>query len=116
MNTPGSLNSPVVNTRGVLIPSGEYIGESWLPVVDFLVYFEQHQNRFTKKFGDERPGSQDSPMYYLQGSLNYLPVGFVVNQFRSLRSGEYMNTPRNQLWIHLIPWIFKNIEILSEHV
>ncbi len=28
MNTPGSLNSPVVNTRGVLTPSGKYIGES----------------------------------------------------------------------------------------
>jgi hypothetical protein len=38
MNTPGSLNSPVVNTRGVLTPRGEYIGESWLPVVYFLVY------------------------------------------------------------------------------
>jgi hypothetical protein len=28
MNTPGNLNSPVVNTWGVLTPSGEYIGES----------------------------------------------------------------------------------------
>ena len=64
MNTPGSLNSPVVNTRGVLTPSGEYIGESWLPVVDFLVYFEQASEQVSKKVsGDERPGSQDSSMY-----------------------------------------------------
>jgi hypothetical protein len=27
-----------MNTCGVLTPSGEYIGESWLPVVNFLVY------------------------------------------------------------------------------
>ncbi len=29
------------NTRGVLTPHGQYIGESWPPVVDFLMYFEQ---------------------------------------------------------------------------
>ncbi len=64
MNTPGSLNSPVVNTWGVLTPSGEYIGESWLPVIDFLVYFEQASEQVYKKVsGDERPGNQDSPMY-----------------------------------------------------
>ncbi len=63
MNTPGILNSPVVNTRGVLTPSSEYIGESWLPVVDFLVYFEQASEQVYKKvFGDERPGSKDSAM------------------------------------------------------
>jgi hypothetical protein len=58
------LNSPVVNTQGVLTPSGKYIGETWLPVVDFLVYFEQVSEQVYKKVpGDERPGSQDSPMY-----------------------------------------------------
>jgi hypothetical protein len=63
MNTPRSLNSPVVNTRGVLTPSGEYIGES-LPVVDFLVYFGQTSEQVYKKVsGNERPGSQDSLMY-----------------------------------------------------
>jgi hypothetical protein len=64
MNTPGSLNSLVVNIRGVLTPSSEYIGESWLPVDDFLVYFEQASEQVYKKVsGDERPESQDSPMY-----------------------------------------------------
>ncbi len=64
MNTPVSLNSPVVNTWRVLSPSGEYIGESWLPVVNFLVNFEQASEQVYKKVsGDETPGSQDSPMY-----------------------------------------------------
>ncbi len=64
MNTPGSLNSPVVNTQGVLTPSGEYIGKSWLPVVDFLEYFEQASEQVYRKVsGDERPGSQDAPIY-----------------------------------------------------
>jgi hypothetical protein len=64
MNAPGSLNSPVVNTYKVLTPSGQYIGESWPPVVDFLVYFEQASEQVYKKSsGDKRPGSQDSPMY-----------------------------------------------------
>jgi hypothetical protein len=64
MNTPGNLNSPVVNTQGVLTPSGEHIGGSWLPVVDFLVYFEQASEQVYKEVsGDERPGSQDSSMY-----------------------------------------------------
>ncbi len=39
---------PVVNTRGVLTPSGEYVGDSWLPVVDFLVYFEQASKQVLK--------------------------------------------------------------------
>jgi hypothetical protein len=64
MNTPGSLNSAVVNTRGVLTPSDEHIGESWLPVVNFLVYFEQASEQVYKKIsGDARPGSQDSLIY-----------------------------------------------------
>jgi hypothetical protein len=64
INTPGNLNSRVVDTREVLTPSGEYIWESWLPVVDFLVYFEQASEKVYKKVsGDERPGSQDFPMY-----------------------------------------------------
>ncbi len=64
MNTPGSLNSPVMNTRGVLTPSGQYIGESWPPVVNFLVYFEQASEQVHKKVcGDKRPGSQNSPIY-----------------------------------------------------
>ncbi len=64
MNTPGNLNSPLVNTQGVLTPSGEHIGESWLPVVDLLVYFVQASEQVYKEVsGDERPGSQDSPMY-----------------------------------------------------
>jgi hypothetical protein len=68
MNTPGNLNSPVVNTRGVLTPSGEHIGESWLPVVDFLVYFEQASEQVYKKAsGDERPGSQDSSVVLVTG-------------------------------------------------
>jgi hypothetical protein len=47
-----------------LTPSSEYIGESWLPVVEFLVYFEQASEPVYKKVcSDERPGSQDSPMY-----------------------------------------------------
>jgi hypothetical protein len=55
---------PVVNTRGVSTPSGEYIGDSGLPVVDFLVYFGQASKQVTKKVsGHERPGSQESPMY-----------------------------------------------------
>ncbi len=55
---------PVVNTRGVLTPSGEYIGDSGLPVLDFLVYFEQASKQVYKKVsGHERPGSQESPMY-----------------------------------------------------
>ncbi len=84
MNTPGILNSSVVNTQGVLTPSGQYIGESWPPVVDFLVYFEQASEQVYKKVSDDkRPGSQDFPMYKLQGSLNYLSAGFVGNQFRS---------------------------------
>jgi hypothetical protein len=29
------------NTQGVLTPNGQYIGESWQPVTDFLMYFEQ---------------------------------------------------------------------------
>jgi hypothetical protein len=64
MNTPGSLNSAVVNTRGVLTPSGEHIGESWLPIVNFLVYFEQASEQVYKNIsGDARPGSQDSLIY-----------------------------------------------------
>jgi hypothetical protein len=64
MNTPGNLNSPVVNTHWVLTPSVEHFGESWLPVVHFLVYFEQASEQVYKEVsGDERPGSQDSPMY-----------------------------------------------------
>ncbi len=64
MNTPGNLNSLVVNTWGVLIPSGEHIGESWLPVVDFLVYFEQASEQVYKEVsGDKRAGIKDSPMY-----------------------------------------------------
>jgi hypothetical protein len=39
----------VVNTRGVLTPNGEYIGDSGLPVVDFLVYFEQASKQVYKK-------------------------------------------------------------------
>jgi hypothetical protein len=59
MNTPGSLNSAVVNTRGVLTPTGEHIGESWLSVVNFLVYFEQASEQVYKNVsGDARPGSQ----------------------------------------------------------
>jgi hypothetical protein len=59
MNIPGSLNSPVMNTRGVLTPSGEYIGEAWLPVGDFLVYFEQASEQVYKKVSSEkRPGSK----------------------------------------------------------
>jgi hypothetical protein len=50
MNTPGNLNSPVVNTHWVLTPSGEHLGESWLPVVDFLVYFEQASEQVYKEF------------------------------------------------------------------
>jgi hypothetical protein len=50
MNTPGSLNTKVVTTQEALTPSGEYIGESWLPVVDFLVYFEQASEQVYKKF------------------------------------------------------------------
>jgi hypothetical protein len=64
MNTPGILNSSAVNTQGVLTPSGQYIGESWPPVVDFLVYFEQASEQVYKKVSDDkRPGRQDSPMY-----------------------------------------------------
>ncbi len=48
MNTPGNLNTPVVNTQGVLTPSCEHIRESWLPVVDFLVYFEQASEQVYK--------------------------------------------------------------------
>ncbi len=40
---------PVVDTRGVLTPAGEYIGDSWLPVVDFLVYFEQASKQVYEK-------------------------------------------------------------------
>ncbi len=47
-----------------MTPSGQYIGESWPPVVDFLVYFEQASEQVYKKVSDDkRPGSQDSPMY-----------------------------------------------------
>ncbi len=47
-----------------LLLGDEYIGESWLPVVDFLVYFEQASEQVYKKIsGDERPSIQDSPMY-----------------------------------------------------
>ena len=54
----------MVNTRGVLTPSGEYIGDSGLPVVNFLVYFEQASEQVYKKIsGDARPGSQDSLIY-----------------------------------------------------
>jgi hypothetical protein len=61
MKKPGGLNSPVVNTWAVLTISGHYIGESWPPVVDFLVYFEQASEQVNKKVsGDKRPGSQDS--------------------------------------------------------
>ncbi len=82
MNTPGNLNSAVVNVRGVSNTSGEHIGESWLSVVNFLVYFEQASEQVYKKIsGDARPGSQDSLIYKLQGSLKNLSVG-VVNKFR----------------------------------
>ncbi len=37
------------NTWGVLTPSGQYIGESWPPVVNFLVYFEQTSEQVYKK-------------------------------------------------------------------
>jgi hypothetical protein len=64
MNTPGNLNSAVVNTRGVLTPSGEHIGKPWLPVVNFLVYFEQVSEQVYKNIsGDTRPQSQDSLIY-----------------------------------------------------
>ncbi len=54
----------MVNARGVLTPSGEYIKESWLPVVDFLVYFEQASEQVYKNVSaDERPETQDSLMY-----------------------------------------------------
>ncbi len=38
----------MVKTQGVLTPSGEYIGDSGLPVVDFLVYFEQASKQVYK--------------------------------------------------------------------
>ncbi len=49
---------------GSLDFSGQYIGESWPPVVDSLVYFEQASEQVYKKVSDDKkPGSQDSPMY-----------------------------------------------------
>ncbi len=41
---------PVVNTQGVLTPGGEYIRDSGLLVVDFLVYFEQASSFSKLKF------------------------------------------------------------------
>ncbi len=45
------------NTWGVSTPSSQYIGESWPPVVDFLVYFELASEQVYKKVSDDkRPG------------------------------------------------------------
>ncbi len=49
MNALGSLNPPVANAGGVLTLSGEYIRDSGLPAVDFLVYFEQASKQVYKK-------------------------------------------------------------------
>jgi hypothetical protein len=98
---------------------GEYTGESRLPCDEYLgsrllsVLWTSIRTGLQKNFlMNNRPGSQDSPVYYTQGSLDSLEYfaleGSFVNQFRSTpRCIHYRGVSTPRWWIHqgvTTPW------------
>ncbi len=98
VNKPGRLDSPVMNTRGILdSPVMNTLGSRLLGVIGTSIRTGLQKNLMVIN----RPGSQDSSMYYSLGSLDSVVYFALASFFKNkLRSTPWW-------WIHQrisTPW------------